>query len=147
MARSVQVPRGKKFAGVGRRLGAIPKKMKTVLVQRKKKQAAPLLKPTPMGRIVSAMVKDEGSSERMHCGIDWANHPRSTRNTRPSLVHRKTTSSVVAMSREAERMLGCFMSSANDATVHAGRSTLMKGDMDLVKSILSKNGASNVCGF
>ena len=37
-------------------------------------------------------------------------------------------------------MLVNLFSSANDATTHAKRKTLMKADLDLVNSILAKHG-------
>ena len=66
--------------------------------------------------------------------------PRSSRGKPHQSVTRKSKSSVDAISEEAQSMLVDLFSSANDATTHAKRKTLMKADLQLVNSILSKHG-------
>ena len=106
----------------------------------KRKRAAAdtelLLKPTPMGRIVTDIVKAEGS--KLTDGLCWTNIPRSSRGKPHQSVTRKSKSSVTAVSEEAQSMLVVnLFSSADDATTHAKRKALMKSDLQLVKSILS----------
>ena len=110
--------------------------------RKKRKRTAdgtePLLKPTPMGRIVTDIVKAEGC--KFTDGLGWTNVPRSSRGKPHQSVTRKSKSSVDAISEEAQSMLVDLFSSANDATTHAKRKTLMKADIQLVNSILAKHG-------
>ena len=111
---------------------------------RRKKRKRPadgtelLLKPTPMGRIVTDIVKTEGC--QFTDGLGWTNVPRSSRGKPHQSVTRKSKSSVEAISEEAQSMLVDIFASANDATTHAKRKTLMKADLELVNSILAKHG-------
>ena len=93
-----------------------------------------------MTRIVESIISDKGNKKHFNKGVGWQKFPRATRRDKSLAVSRKTKDAVEGISEAAQEKLTNLLSSSADIARHAKRQTIRTTDLDLVSSILSKNG-------